>query len=109
MVPPQLSRATSTRRRPEFSIEPSGFRYGICRSGVTVASMADPALEVRLLGPVDVRFDGSPLRVDTRKALALLAYLVVTDRPASRVSLATLLWPDSDDDGARGALRLRRS
>jgi DNA-binding SARP family transcriptional activator len=60
---------------------------------------------VRLLGPVAVEVEGSPLTVDTRKAVALLAYLAVTRRPASRDALATLLWPEADGADARGALR----
>ena len=67
--------------------------------------MSVPRLQIRLLGPVDVRLDGKPIAVDTRKAVALLAYLAVTDRPASRASLAALLWPNNDEEGARGALR----
>ncbi len=65
----------------------------------------DDRLVIRLLGPVVVLIDGTPLAVDTRKAIALLAFLAVTDRPASRESLAALLWPDSDEAAARGALR----
>lgn len=60
---------------------------------------------IRLLGPVDIRVDGAPLAVDTRKAVALLAYLAVSGRPASRESLGALLWPESDGPAARGALR----
>ncbi len=62
-------------------------------------------LRIRLLGPVRVEVDERPLAVDTRKAVALLAYLAVTARPASRESLAALLWPESGGDEARGALR----
>jgi DNA-binding SARP family transcriptional activator/tetratricopeptide (TPR) repeat protein len=43
--------------------------------------------------------------VDTRKAVALLAYLAVTGRPTGRETLAALLWPDSAEQEARGALR----
>lgn len=64
-----------------------------------------PTLTIRLLGPVSVDVDGVPLAVDTRKAVALLAYLAVTALPASRETLAALLWPDSGDTDARGALR----
>ena len=53
------------------------------------------ALTIRLLGPVDIRVDGVPLAVDTRKAVALLAYVAVAGRPTPREALATLLWPDS--------------
>ena len=45
------------------------------------------------------------MSVDTRKAVALLAYLVVADRPHSRDALAELLWPGRDAEHARGALR----
>ena len=62
-------------------------------------------LDIRVLGPVQVAVDGAPLVVDTRKAVALLAYVAVTARPASRETLAALLWPDSADGEARGALR----
>ncbi len=62
-------------------------------------------LDIRVLGPVQVAVDGAPLVVDTRKAVALLAYLAVTGRPASREALAALLWPDSADGESRGALR----
>lgn len=61
-------------------------------------------LEVRLLGPPRIAVDGQPLEVDTRKAIALLAYIAATG-PASRESLAALLWPDSDETRARAALR----
>ncbi len=66
---------------------------------------ASPRIRIGLLGPVAIDVRGSPLAVDTRKAVALLAYLAVTRRPASRETLAALLWPEADDPGARGALR----
>lgn len=65
----------------------------------------EPRIRIRLLGPVAVEVDGSPLDVDTRKAVALLSYLAVGRRPASRESLAALLWPEADSSDARGALR----
>ncbi len=65
----------------------------------------EPRIRTRLIGPVAVEVDGSPLAVDTRKAVALLAYLAVARRPASRESLAALLWPEADGPDARGALR----
>ena len=55
--------------------------------------MGASPIAIRLLGPVDIRVDGAPLSVDTRKAVALLAYLAVTGRPVSRESLGALLWP----------------
>jgi DNA-binding SARP family transcriptional activator/tetratricopeptide (TPR) repeat protein len=66
---------------------------------------ATPRLEIRLLGPPEVFVDGHPLEVDTRKAIAILALLAADGRPYGRDELAALLWPDSDDAGARGALR----
>ena len=62
-------------------------------------------ISIQLLGPIRVEVAGAPLVVDTRKAIALLAYLAVTGRPASRESLAALLWPESDGADARAALR----
>ncbi len=62
-------------------------------------------LTIRLLGPVGVEVAAAPLAVDTRKAVALLAHLAVARRPAGRETLAALLWPESDDSAARGALR----
>ena len=44
-------------------------------------------------------------QVDTRKAVALLAYLAVTGRPARREALADLLWPEYEPTNARAALR----
>jgi DNA-binding SARP family transcriptional activator len=52
-----------------------------------------------------VELDGSPIEVDTRKAIALLAYLAATDQAHTRDALATLLWSESDQSHARAALR----
>ncbi|MGK2849685.1 MAG: AAA family ATPase, partial [Candidatus Limnocylindrales bacterium] len=49
--------------------------------------------------------DGAPLVVDTRKAVAILVVLATDRRAYAREELAALLWPDSDDEAARGALR----
>ncbi len=63
------------------------------------------ALEIRVLGPLEVLVDGVPLMVDTRKALAILALLAVDGRTYAREELAAMLWPEADDESARGALR----
>ena len=62
-------------------------------------------LDLYLLGPPRIERDGVPVHVDTRKATALLAYLAVTGERHSRDVLATLLWQESDQSRARGALR----
>lgn len=62
-------------------------------------------IEVSLLGPPRVERDGSLAAFDTRKAVALLAYLALADRPRPRDALADLLWPGTDPERARGALR----
>jgi DNA-binding SARP family transcriptional activator/tetratricopeptide (TPR) repeat protein len=64
-----------------------------------------PTLSIELVGPPSVEVDGRALDVDTRKAIALLAYLAVTGRPSSREVIAGLLWPDTAPDRARSALR----
>src|SRR5215216_856285 len=63
------------------------------------------ALTVSLLGSPRVERDGRPVSFDTRKAVALLAYLALDDRPHSRDALAEFLWPGHDNEHARGALR----
>ena len=60
---------------------------------------------MRLLGPPSVERDGTPVAPDTRKAIALLAYLAVTGQAQGRDRLAALLWPEADQERARGALR----
>ncbi|CAN5891439.1 AAA family ATPase [soil metagenome] len=61
-------------------------------------------LSLRVLGPPSIEVDGADLRVDTRKAVALLTYLAL-EGPQRRESLAALLWPESDGARARAALR----
>jgi DNA-binding SARP family transcriptional activator/tetratricopeptide (TPR) repeat protein len=62
-------------------------------------------LRIALLGPPRVERDGAPIEVDTRKAIALLAYLALHPERHGRDAVAGLLWPDYDTDHARGALR----
>lgn len=61
-------------------------------------------LDVLLLGPPEVSIDGTPVEVDTRKAIALLAYLVV-ERAATRDGLAGLFWAEASQERARATLR----
>ena len=58
-----------------------------------------------VLGPPRLERDGQPVALQLRRALALLAYLAVTNQPQSRETLAALLWPESDEGEARGRLR----
>ena len=62
-------------------------------------------LSLYLLGPPKIELDGTPVRVDTRKAIALLAYLAVSRERQRRDALANLLWPESDHSHGRAALR----
>lgn len=62
-------------------------------------------LRLRLFGAPELSVVGTPITFDTRKAVALLAYLAVTGRPQRRESLAALLWPESDQSRARASLR----
>jgi DNA-binding SARP family transcriptional activator/predicted ATPase len=62
-------------------------------------------LRIALLGPQRVERDGAPIEVDTRKAIALLAYLAMHPERHGRDAVAGLLWPDYDTEHARGALR----
>ena len=61
------------------------------------------SLAIVLLGSPQIALDGAPVSFDTRKAVALLAYLACTKRGLSRERLAALLWPEYAD--ARNALR----
>src|SRR6266516_7435838 len=75
------------------------------QDGLAYRSAMGARVSIQLLGPVRVLVTGAPLAVDTRKAIALVAYLAVTGRPQSRESLAALLWPEADGADARAALR----
>ena len=64
-----------------------------------------PRLTISLLGPPRIERDGAAVEVDTRKAVALLAYVALSERPHGRDALAGFLWPDYDAEHARAALR----
>ena len=58
-------------------------------------SRVEHTIVVRLLGPVEVEYDGVGVRgFASRKTLALLCYLILARRPVSRAHLAALLWSD---------------
>lgn len=58
-----------------------------------------------LFGPPRVERAGQPVELNLRKALALLVYVAVTRQPHSRDTLATLFWPDKNQQTARANLR----
>jgi DNA-binding SARP family transcriptional activator len=61
-------------------------------------------IALRLLGPLTVIRDGSPLALpSSRKMRALLAYLAISPKPVSRSRLCELLWDLPSDP--RGELR----
>jgi len=62
-------------------------------------------LRVSLLGAPLIEVGRARVETDTRKATGLLAYLAVSGRPQRRATLAALLWPEADEQKARGALR----
>ncbi len=63
------------------------------------------SIDFYLFGAPRVERDGRTVSFDTRKATALLAYLLLTGQVHARDSLAALLWPEYDQSHARGALR----
>jgi DNA-binding SARP family transcriptional activator/tetratricopeptide (TPR) repeat protein len=82
----------------------TGWRF-VAERPETVTVRAVAPIHVMLLGPPRVEHNGSPVAFDTRKAMALLAVLVLVERPRPRDVLAELLWPEHDAEHARGALR----
>ena len=61
--------------------------------------------KILLLGTPRIEHDGVPVEVDTRKAIALAAYLAITGQSHTRDALAGLLWPEYNQSRARAALR----
>jgi DNA-binding SARP family transcriptional activator len=62
-------------------------------------------LALLLLGSPRLEAGGRVVDLETRKALALLAYLAVAREPVSRDTLVTLLWPEADHRHGRAVLR----
>ncbi len=63
------------------------------------------AINLYLFGLPRIVYQGRAIEVERRKAVALMTYLALADQPQSRDTLATLLWPDLDQEHARAALR----
>jgi DNA-binding SARP family transcriptional activator len=49
-------------------------------------------LALFLLGPPRLELDGEPVHIGRHRAMALLAYLAVTEQSHSRDTLATFPW-----------------
>src|SRR5215469_766041 len=62
-------------------------------------------LHLAFLGTPEVRHSGQVVTFRTRKALALLIYLVVKGGMHSREELTALFWPESDEEQSRATLR----
>ena len=62
-------------------------------------------LNLALLGAPEIRHDGQMVTFRTRKALALLIYLVVNGGMHSREKLTALFWPESEEEQSRATLR----
>lgn len=72
----------------------------------------EPAVRIRLLGPVAVLKDGAEAALPpSKKARALLAYLALTGRPHARSRLCEMFWDVADDPraGLRWCLSKLRS
>ena len=62
-------------------------------------------LQLYLLGPPEVRLGERLLTFPTRKTLALLIYLTLESGSQPREALATLLWPESNQERSYASLR----
>ena len=60
---------------------------------------------IYLLGSPRIELNGLSAETDTRKAVALAAYLAVEGASQSRDTLVDLFWPESDASRGRAALR----
>ncbi|MCB8979288.1 MAG: tetratricopeptide repeat protein [Ardenticatenaceae bacterium] len=68
---------------------------------------SSPALEIHLFGSMQVLHNGQPITdFASRKAEALLAYLLLNPQPHPREMLADLLWDDRTQKQALGNLRV---
>jgi DNA-binding SARP family transcriptional activator/predicted ATPase len=81
---------------------------------LTFGYAAGTVLELWLLGRAQATFQGSPIQIASRKALALLTYLAVEGGTHHRDAVACLLWPEQGQSQALASLRqalytLRRS
>lgn len=103
---PALRYEIATKLREKDDLVPSRNRetdIAVTAAGILRAEGRE-VLDIRLLGPPVVTVDGTPIDVDTKKAVALLAYLAI-EGSAERDALSTLFWADSSPERARATLR----
>ena len=63
-------------------------------------------LTIRLLGAVDIKLDNNQhADLGSRKAIALLIYLVMEGKPVARDTVTALLWPEMAEAAAKNNLR----
>lgn len=63
-------------------------------------------LSINLFGVFEVRIDGVPIRMPTRRVGLIMALLALNpDKALSRSYLAALIWPEQQDAQARSSLR----
>jgi two-component SAPR family response regulator len=63
------------------------------------------SLKIFLFGSPALQLNGTPVKTERNKALALLSYLAVQGKSYQREDLAALLWPDSNKSSAFAYLR----
>ena len=63
-------------------------------------------LAVRLFGSPTFSVGGRDIVCPSKKSVALIVFLLLTGKPHSRHSLASLLWGRRDEDAARNSLRV---
>ncbi len=63
------------------------------------------SLKLYWLGPARIELAGQAVKPETRKSQALLAYLSLLPEPCPRELLATLFWPEADQQKALSNLR----
>jgi len=67
--------------------------------------MMTSPLEIHLLGPVEILYQGKPVEINRRMERAILYILAAEQKPISRTTLIDLFWPDDDQINTRRALR----
>lgn len=62
-------------------------------------------LEIRILGTPEISWNGQPVSITRRIPRAMLYYLATFSHAASRGTMLSAFWPDSDEHSAREAFR----